>query len=244
MPQPLTDAINALTTYANTVTGASDTTLSDAVATLASGYGGGGSYTYYDYIMNTAVNTNDIIIKTGLNGVYCSADYGHDFTFAIPEAVTSNSNGVYGYRARTGETQTRGCWLQSTSLAFNYNGVDTGYVYPLSVNTKYKATTKDGKIYINDEYQRDASGTYTAYAGTSSICLFGFATNTTDSTFSQIHSQIKIYGFRVWNCATGVDVANLVPCTNEDGVAGFYDTVRRKFFTSWSPTKLTAGNDE
>lgn len=39
---PLTDAINALTTYANTVTGASDTTLSDAVATLASGYGGGG----------------------------------------------------------------------------------------------------------------------------------------------------------------------------------------------------------
>lgn len=42
MPQPLTDSINALTTYANTVTGASDTTLSDAVATLAAGYGGGG----------------------------------------------------------------------------------------------------------------------------------------------------------------------------------------------------------
>lgn len=42
MAQPLTDAINALTAYANTVTGASDTTLSDAVATLASGYGGGG----------------------------------------------------------------------------------------------------------------------------------------------------------------------------------------------------------
>lgn len=41
MAKPLTDAINALTTYANTVTGASDTTLSDAVATLASGYGGG-----------------------------------------------------------------------------------------------------------------------------------------------------------------------------------------------------------
>lgn len=38
---PLTDAINALTTYSNTVTGESDTTLSDAVATLAAGYGGG-----------------------------------------------------------------------------------------------------------------------------------------------------------------------------------------------------------
>lgn len=43
MSTPLTDSINALTTYANEVTGASDTTLSDAVYTLASGYGGGGA---------------------------------------------------------------------------------------------------------------------------------------------------------------------------------------------------------
>lgn len=42
MSQPLTDAINALTTYANSVTGASDTTLSDAVDSLVAGYGGGG----------------------------------------------------------------------------------------------------------------------------------------------------------------------------------------------------------
>lgn len=43
MSQPLTDAINALTTYANSVTGQSDSDLSSAVATLASGYGGGGA---------------------------------------------------------------------------------------------------------------------------------------------------------------------------------------------------------
>lgn len=41
MATPLTDSINALTTYANEVTGQSDTTLSDAVHTLASGYGRG-----------------------------------------------------------------------------------------------------------------------------------------------------------------------------------------------------------
>lgn len=39
---PLTDAINALTQYANETTGQSDTTLSDAVGTLVAGYGGGG----------------------------------------------------------------------------------------------------------------------------------------------------------------------------------------------------------
>jgi hypothetical protein len=43
MSTPLTDSINALTTYANEVTGASDTNLSDAVHTLASGYGSGGA---------------------------------------------------------------------------------------------------------------------------------------------------------------------------------------------------------
>lgn len=44
MSSPLTDKINALTAYANGVTGESDTTLSDAVATLADGYGQGGGY--------------------------------------------------------------------------------------------------------------------------------------------------------------------------------------------------------
>lgn len=42
--KPLTNAINALTAYANEVTGESDTTLSDAVHTLAEGYGQGGGY--------------------------------------------------------------------------------------------------------------------------------------------------------------------------------------------------------
>ena len=45
MSTPLTDSINALTTYANEVTGGSDTNLSDAVHTLASGYGGGEVFT-------------------------------------------------------------------------------------------------------------------------------------------------------------------------------------------------------
>lgn len=42
MSTPLTDAINALTAYANSVTGESDTNLNDAVHTLADGYGQGG----------------------------------------------------------------------------------------------------------------------------------------------------------------------------------------------------------
>ena len=48
---PLTDAIQALTTYANETTGASDTTLSAAVGTLVAGYGqGGGGFSIEDYL--------------------------------------------------------------------------------------------------------------------------------------------------------------------------------------------------
>lgn len=46
---PLTDAINALTTYANETTGASDTDLSSAVASLVAGYGSGSSVDYLNY---------------------------------------------------------------------------------------------------------------------------------------------------------------------------------------------------
>lgn len=42
MSTPLTDRINSLTSRANAATGASDTTLSDAVETLIDGYGQGG----------------------------------------------------------------------------------------------------------------------------------------------------------------------------------------------------------
>ena len=41
MSTPLTDGINALTQYANEITGKQDTTLSDAVGSLVEGYGGG-----------------------------------------------------------------------------------------------------------------------------------------------------------------------------------------------------------
>ena len=62
MATPLTDSINALTAYANEVTGGSDTNLSDAVHTLASGYGGGSDTAIIDSntkYLNISAQTND-----------------------------------------------------------------------------------------------------------------------------------------------------------------------------------------
>ena len=64
MSSPLTDKINALTAYANEVTGESDTTLSDAVASLASGYGqGGGGYSMRDIFMGAAPSGADVVFE-------------------------------------------------------------------------------------------------------------------------------------------------------------------------------------
>ena len=76
MAQPLTDAINALTRYANETTGASDTTLSDAVETLVEGYGhgGGGSMPHFlepsEQIGTITVDeSNTLAVKTALASV-------------------------------------------------------------------------------------------------------------------------------------------------------------------------------
>lgn len=61
MSTPLTDRINLLTSQANAVTGASDTTLSDAVNTLIEGYGGGSSDDLFPYIKSVASKMFDQI---------------------------------------------------------------------------------------------------------------------------------------------------------------------------------------
>ena len=78
MATPLTDSINALTTYANEVTGASDTTLSDAVHTLASGYGGGGGCTRTVVVPEQTVTTTsdtDWILLTANASIVDGEEY-------------------------------------------------------------------------------------------------------------------------------------------------------------------------
>lgn len=82
---PLTDAIQALTTYANETTGASDTTLSEAVGTLVAGYGGGGGGTK-TYVVK------DGVIQDGYSFVTenCTVTEEDGYLF-----INGNSNNQY-----------------------------------------------------------------------------------------------------------------------------------------------------
>ena len=83
MAQPLTDAINALTRYANETTGASDTTLSDAVETLVEGYGEGGE----DKWVRPAEWANFDLLSKDDHAVYMTID----------NRVQPTTLGVYGW---------------------------------------------------------------------------------------------------------------------------------------------------
>ena len=72
--EDLTDSIEALTTYANTVTGESDTTLSDAVASLADGYGQGGG----------SITNGIVVTSSDANGYPTNIEYyGQLFAYAL-----------------------------------------------------------------------------------------------------------------------------------------------------------------
>lgn len=83
MATPLTDSINALTTYANEITGQSDTNLSDAVYTLANGYGQGGGQ---------SEGYTGIEVKTNSNG-YITDYIFHGFSEIPKYALTYVSYG-------------------------------------------------------------------------------------------------------------------------------------------------------
>lgn len=99
---PLTDAINALTTYANEVTGKNDTTLSDAVGSLVDGYGGSGNGSLDDYIDGTTIEiiSNVNVVRT--NGITAS---GNNITSIILPECTELKDGAIRYGGYTNNSK-------------------------------------------------------------------------------------------------------------------------------------------
>ena len=125
----LADGIEALTTYSNEVTGESDTTLSDAVRTLADGYGGGGGEyetgTYIPtttgvptiYFTNTHSTAPSLILfadvtetgETGTNKLtsWTYVDYNAILGSGIRQTPDTVYNAIFsGSRANTSDTIT------------------------------------------------------------------------------------------------------------------------------------------
>lgn len=126
MSTPLTDSINALTTYANEVTGASDTNLSDAVHTLASGYGGGSGLEYEKGTYTAAADGNPTINFTNSHStapalvVFVDADsYVNQIAGILYSFVGLTA--LFGQGVETSSTTTRDAFFGS--MRINNNGL-------------------------------------------------------------------------------------------------------------------------
>lgn len=139
MSTPLTDSINALTTYANEVTGASDTNLSDAVHTLASGYGGGSA---------------TLITKTiTANGTYSAEDDNADgyseVTVNVPSSAASSWTKVAETSYQVSATSTSASTVDTWATGHSELWTNSKWIY---VRIRDTAGKRVGHFYGSDQF--------------------------------------------------------------------------------------------
>lgn len=225
---PLTDAINALTTYSNTVTGASDTTLSDAVATLAAGYGGGGGgsvlpdgYTQLLYLKSTGTQYID-------TGIYTKANQTYYIMFQKDSgSVNAFGNNVSGCASFL-QIASNGLSLYYQYGSVNYsNFAITNAIEPLAIKMNLSGIWRwDYETGAYASKGTISGSTVTEHSNIHNI-LFG---RTTGASTRQL-STVLIFRFKVEE--NGATVCDMYPAMrNSDKVLGMYDVARNTFYTN------------
>lgn len=251
MAQPLTDAINALTTYANTVTGASDTTLSDAVATLAAGYGGGGTpevlpaeYTAVNYVQNSG----DAYINTGIHE-YPDAITAIEGRFEAHNASSSNARTMFGYQGNpvgtyrfTAQISTSNAlqYYGAQSGAGNINGWNASGANDISIDFTQNATYPVWKVNNttttgNKRKTASANSTWAMY-----LMVSNYQNGVLTNDQAVDGSYVRCYDFKMY-CYDFL-VRHFVPCIrNADSKVGFYEYHTETFYPSIGANEFTSG---
>lgn len=179
MATPLTDAINALTAYANEVTGASDTTLSDAVYSLAEGYGQGGA-------SNVVIGT----FKSATVGASVDVDIDYSGTGYPIAMLIFVAEGAYN---------TNGTFYQTT-----LRGANIFYVIvknATDVSPTYSAADATDKAFYFSRYKNSSSDNTAMYSNNGNANIYNNANAATNNDkIVRLRSNKK---FAVFMCAAG-----------------------------------------
>ncbi len=251
MAQPLTDAIQALTRYANETTGASDQTLSDAVETLVEGYGqGGGGSVSQDaegYIVLPADGGGDDtpILPNEYVRLLCLTSSGS--TQYIDTGLTTKANSAfYLYCAKAASSGTQNFFgnnfstcasfiqLSGTNMYYQFGSVAYSYftvqnAFGEMFSLKLDANGIYGKNVATGEYDLIASIEGTTVSEDNSATNLLFARRRSGNS-PQI-SQVTIYRFIAEE--GGEKVRDMYPAMRKaDGELGMYDVVNDVFYTN------------
>lgn len=143
MSTPLTDSINALTTYANEVTGGSDTNLSDAVHTLASGYGQGSA----SNVVTGTFKSATVGASVDVDVDYSGTGYPIAMLIFVAEGA-SNTNGTFYQTTLRGANIFYAIVKNATDVSPTYSGADA--TDKADYFSKYKNSATDNTtIYTN-----------------------------------------------------------------------------------------------
>lgn len=88
--------------------------------------------------------------------------------------------------------------------------------------------------YIEDELIKNASGT-----GQATLNLYLFTINNAGEVNTSYHSHAKLYSFKIYENETLV--RNFIPCINQEGDIGLYDTVGAAFYGNLGTGTFIAG---
>ena len=135
-------------------------------------------------------------------------------------------------------------------LSTNHTASVTAYLATTSGNWRYCGTTKTLGVSANVKHTASQDrngvvldGTLTSYSGVSNVTapksrVIGSARNTSGGLESAFFVGL-IYGFKMYN--GDVLAADYVPCSDPDGVFGFWDKVTSTFKSSITDTPLQGG---
>ena len=249
MTKVLTPKIEALTAYANGITGKNDTTLSDAVASLANGYGGENETDYDDVVLPSEYQRVEYIESSGTQ--YIDLPYGFlptDFIQIKSAIATSESIEKYMVAASQWNTNNNRFAMAGTGrsgtvsrpfgCAIGNKSTSDGLLYGTLNNdgNVHEFVYRDG-LFISPDMNCacgfSAENGFTFGSETTNIRLFfGWNANTNGKIAYFVHTK-----------ADGRKIALFACYRKSDGVIGMYDIENDVFYTNDGTGDFVKGQD-
>lgn len=220
---PLTDSIEALTTYANQTTGASDTNLSDAVYTLARGYGGGGQEVpaEYDELLGIYFTSTNLI-NTGYT-------WNADTEIKL---VAERGPGMHSFANI----------VQATNFYIGYGSVNSIY-YKIGSEAEKPLPVQSYPVLLTATINGLSADYFDSGNTQGSVAISGTTVTTTgEVVIGGIDSRPwrgTLYLFEV--SENNVKIVRMIPAKRKsDNVVGLYDVIRHAFYTDSTGNGFTA----
>jgi hypothetical protein len=126
----------------------------------------------------------------------------------------------------------------TSALAVNYGGLDTGQINGVNVLGRHTLGNKGANIYVDNTLVKTIQGHYETFTSTNSLPVFALKTMNGDIETRNIHG--KLYYLTIYD--GDKLVRNFIPCYRKsDGEIGLLDIVNGRFYTNQGTGKFNKG---